>query len=202
MKSDLRSKFIDGLLSAVIITVMMWPLILLFRVLNAWGTSSYWVAVVLLLSLSTWALYRATLDKLSEVGRGWYGIFGGLAAWTVAELSHELGMMDIERPEILIILALSIASLAVLWKYFPGGVKFWIIVFMLNWTGHVYMHVVQEFLAESAVTTVFTITAVGYGLLGVGLVYWIFAHTTSRIQRLWAGLWIWWSLAMVYFLMR
>jgi hypothetical protein len=202
MKSDLRSKFIDGLLSTVIIMVMMWPLILLFRVLNAWGTVSYWVAVVLLFSLSTWTLYRATLEKLSEVGRVWYGIFGGLAAWTVAELSHELGMLDIEQPGILIVLVLSIASLAVLWKYFPGGVKFWIIVFMLNWSGHVYIHVVQEFLADSAVKTIFTITAVAHGLLGIGLVYWIFARTTSRIQRLWAGLWIWWSLAMVYFLMR
>ena len=94
MKPELKSKFFDGLLSAVIIMAIMYPLIIMFRYLEEWGSASYWGAVIIFMVASIWLLYRSTLGKLSEVGRGWYGIVGGLFGWTVTELSHELGMID------------------------------------------------------------------------------------------------------------
>ena len=114
MKTDLRSKLIDGLLSFVIIMVMMWPLILMFRLLPQWGTGSYWGTVVVISLVAIWMLYRSTLERISEVERAWYGIFGGLCGWTVAELSHELGMINIEQSDILIMLVLFSAALLVL----------------------------------------------------------------------------------------
>ena len=201
MGTDLRSKFIDGLLSALIIMVVMFPLIMMFRLLQAWGTMSYWAAAIIFLVAGSWMLYRATLEKLSEVGQAWYGIVGGLCAWTVTEISHELGMIDIEGFDVILFLAVVIAFLAILWKYFPTGAKFWIVIFMMNWVGHVYIHIGQEFLGENA-KTLFNLSAAGFGVLLVGLIYWIFARTTTRVQRLWGGLWIWQALAMFYFLLR
>jgi hypothetical protein len=202
MKAELKSKFFDGFLSAVIITAVMIPLILMFRFLDQWGMISYWVAAILMLVAATWMLYRATLEKLSEIGRAWYGIVGGLCAWTVTEISHESGLIDIEAFDIVLVLALLISFLAVMWKYFPTGAKFWIIIFMMNWIGHVYIYAILEFFESALVTTIFTITAAAFGLLIIALLYWIFMRTTTRIQRLWAGLWIWLSLAMLYFLLR
>ena len=201
MKIELRSKFFDGIVSALIMMIIMYPLIILFRFLTQWGTTSYWVAAVLCLVAGIWMLYRATLEKLSEVGAAWYGIVGGLLAWTVTEISHELGMIDIEDADVVLVLALFIAFLVVLWKYFPSGAKFWIMIFMMNWAGHVYIHVDQEVLGEAA-KTLLIVTAAGYGLLLVGLFYWIFARTTSRVQRLWGGLWVWHALSMIFFLLR
>ena len=201
MGTDLRSKFIDGLLSALIIMVVMFPLIMMFRLLQAWGTMSYWTAAIIFLVAGSWMLYRATLEKLSEVGQAWYGIVGGLCAWTVTEISHEIGMIDIEGFDVILFLAVVIAFLAILWKYFPTGAKFWIVIFMMNWVGHVYIHIGQEFLGENA-KTLFNLSAAGFGVLLVGLIYWIFARTTTRVQRLWGGLWIWQALAMFYFLLR
>jgi hypothetical protein len=129
MKIDLRSKLIDGLLSFVIIMGLMWPLILMFRLLPRLGTGSYWGAVVVISLVAIWMLVRSTLERISELERAWYGIFGGLCGWTVAELSHELGMINIEQSDILIMLALFSAALAVLWKYFPGSAHFWIVIF-------------------------------------------------------------------------
>ena len=201
MKTGLKSKFFDGLLSAVIMMAVMYPLIMLFRLLEKWGTTSYWIAVFIFLLSGIWMLYRATQEKLSEVGRAWYGIIGALFAWTTTELSHELGMIDIENYDILIVLAVLVGFLAVMWKYFPMGAKFWIVMFLMNWVGHVYIHVGQAFLG-SAVKTIFTVTAAAYGLLLIGLIYWIFARSSTRVQRLWAGLWIWHALSMLFFLLR
>ena len=202
MTTDLRSKFFDGLLSAFIIMAIMYPLIMLFRVLPQWGITGYWLATILFLLAGIWMLYRATLKKLSETGKIWYGIVGGLFAWTVTELSRELGMIDIEQADILIVLALFSGFLAVLWRYIPEGARFWIAVFMMNWAGHVFIHVGEEYLVGSAVNTMFTIIAATYGLLIIGLIYWIFARTTTRRQRLWGGLWIWHASAMIFFLLR
>ena len=202
MKSDLRSKLIDGLASPLILMLIMFPLIMLFRPLSGWGNPGYWAVTVVMFVGATWCLYRATLEKLSPVGRGWYGLVGGLFGWTVAELSHEMNMIDIEQTDILLILALGLGVLAVLWKYIPQGAHFWIVIFLMNWVGHVFLHVVEEFFAGSTATTIFTITAAAYGLLIIGLLYWIFARTTARIQRLWGGVWIWHALAMIYFLLR
>ena len=201
MKTDLRSKFFDGLLSSVIIMLIMYPLIMMFRLLGQWGATSYWVATFFFLVAGTWMLYRATQEKLSEIGRAWYGIVGGLSAWTTTELSYELGMINIENSDILVVLAVLIGFLAVMWKFFPMGAKFWIVIFMMNWVGHVYIHVGEEFLVGEALKTLFGVTAAAYVLLIIGLIYWIFARTTTRIQRLWGGVWIWHVMAMMYFLL-
>jgi hypothetical protein len=202
MKTELKSKFFDGLLSAVIIMAVMYPLIIMFQYLERWGDTGYWAATILFMVAGIWLLYRSTLEKLSEIGRGWYGIVGGLCAWTTTELSHELDMINIENSDILIVLLLFIGFLDVMWKYFPAGAKFWIITFMMNWVGHVYIHVGEEFLGFLAMQTLFTLTAAAYGLSIIGVIYWIFARTTTRVQRLWGGLWIWHALAMLFFLIR
>ena len=201
MKTELRSKIIDGLLSAVIMMVVMYPLIILLRSMKEWGTTSYWFAVLTFLLAGIWMLYRATQEKLSEIGRAWYGIIGALFAWTTTELSHELGMIDIENFDILIVLAVLTGFLTVMWKYFPVGARFWIMMFMMNWVGHVYIHVGEELLGTNT-KMLFTASAAAYGLLLIGSIYWIFARSSTRVQRLWAALWIWHALAMIFFLMR
>ncbi|HBX69507.1 MAG TPA: hypothetical protein DEH25_09030 [Chloroflexi bacterium] len=202
MKTELRSKFFDGALSALIIMFIMFPLIMLFKPLKVWGDPAYWAAALVFLALGSWCLFRATQEKLSEVGRAWYGIFGGLCAWTVTEISHELGLIDIERADIVLVLAVSLAVLAVMWKYFPFGAHFWIVIFLMNWVGHVFIHVVQAVFDSALASTIFTVTTAGYVLLMLGLLYWIFARSQTRLQRLWAGVWIWHALSMMYFLLR
>ena len=85
MKTELKSRFFDVLLSAVIIIAILYPLIIMFRYLEQWGNTSYWIAIIIFLVAVIWMLYHATLEKLSEIGRGWYGIIGGLFAWTTTE---------------------------------------------------------------------------------------------------------------------
>ncbi len=188
MKTDLRSKFFDDILSAVILTLVMYPLTIMFRFLEEWGTTSHRVATILFMVAGTWMLFRATQEKLSEIGRAWYGLIGGLLAWTATELSHELSLIDIENWDFLVVLAMLIGFLVVLWKYFPIGAKFWVVIFVVNWVGHVFIHVVQEFFGGALFTTIFTISAAAFGLLIIGLIFWIFARTTTHLQCLWCGL--------------
>ena len=73
MKSELRNKFFDDLLSAVIMIAVMYPITTLFQYQEQWEFSSYWVAVVLILIAGIWLLSRATQEKRFEI------------VWTVTE---------------------------------------------------------------------------------------------------------------------
>jgi hypothetical protein len=97
-------------------------------------------------------------------------------------------------------LALFSAALMVLWKYFPATARFWIVIFMMNWFGHIFIHVVQEYWAGEWLDIINRVAALIFGLLIIALLYCIFIRTTTRLGRLWAGVSLWWSFSMIYFL--
>ena len=195
----LNSPF-DSVLAAVLIMAVMTPLIFLFRVLPRWGVRGYRLAAVIVWSGAVGLLALAVQGIFRETVSAWFGIVGGLLAWTLAELSHETGQANIEDPKMLPMLGLSSAVLVVLWRFLPMGAQFWAALFMLNWVGHVFIRFCQTRYPRETTSQIFTVTAAGFGLLMLALIILPFVRPLAAIPRLWSGIGIWFSLSMIFFL--
>jgi len=190
-KVEFQSKIWDGLIAAILIIVIlavMIGLIFVARIAGAVGFSVYGIAMILVAGI---CLKFSLNDNLSEVARAWYGIVGGMAAWTVLELGEMLGFAGIECKDGTHMFILAAIFTWLLWKYFPIGARFFIFIFFLNWGGHIVIKI-QEYLG--GFLGFFQITLLVYSWAALPLaaliVYWIFTKSETRIQRLYAAGWL------------
>jgi hypothetical protein len=73
----------------------------------------------------------------------------------------------------------------------------------LNWGGHVLIKFQRHLLyGQPLFETVFLINAIVLFLVIVAMLYWIFVRATTRIQRLWGGVFIWSAVSIIYFILR
>ena len=203
IKTDLRSKLVDGILAFILPTVGMFSLIFMFRLAKLAGDAGYWIFAALVLPISMWLLNRSFDESRSEIARAWYAIWGGFCGWTFTELGHTLGFLSMEDWEGAFLFVLTVAVSLIVWKLVPLGLRFWVSIFGMNWLGHLVI-LVQKHIFDTgpALTTAFTITSVVCGAALIGLAYWLFAKSTTRLQRIWCGLWMWQMLVIIMFAMR
>ncbi len=190
-KVDFRSKILDGVVAAILIIIILAVLIGLIFVARTAGTIGFFIYVIAMILVAGICLKFSLNDHISEVSRAWYGIIGGMAAWTVLELGEMLGLAGIECKDGTHMFILAAIFTWLLWKYFPIGARFFIFIIFLNWGGHIIIKV-QEYLGEY--WDIFQIILVLYSWAALPLaaltVYWIFTKSETRIQRLYAAGWL------------
>ncbi|MBE2221916.1 MAG: hypothetical protein IAF02_10265 [Anaerolineae bacterium] len=200
---DIRSKLVDGLLSFVVMFLLMGMLIVLMKPFEAIGGWGMWSYLVLMFALGIGTLWLSIQERFSEVGNAWLGILGGMCAWSVTEMAGELGFVAVEDWDGIVLLLLTVATTAVLWRFFPVGPKFWFVLLFLNWGGHVFIKLQRYiFAGQSLLETTYLLTVISLLLVIVAMLYWIFVRATTRIQRLWSAVYIWSAVSIIFFILR
>lgn len=189
--TDIKGVLRDTVGGGFLIVAMLAVFIALIFVARIPGTAGFVIYTVAAFALATFCLYRSLKDNLSEVSRIWYGILGGMAAWTVLELGELLGFAGIECEEGVLLLLLAGMVTYFLWKVFPLGAKFFIFIFFINWGGHVVIKA-QDFLGE--IWGIFNTTLVVYSWLAIPLalitIYLACTKCDTREKRFYAAGWL------------
>ncbi len=190
-RSDLKSKLFDGLLPAFLITAILAGLIGLLFLARVGGTAGFVVYTIAAILVTGVCLRRSLKDDLSEVAGAWWGIIGGMAAWTVMELGEILGFAEVEDQEGVLMFLLVSIFVWLMWRHFPVGARFFVFIFLLNWGGHIIIHL-QKYLSEFWEFFDITLSIYPWMALaaGVAVVYWIFSTSRTGIERLYAAGWL------------
>ena len=86
-RRDLRSKLLDGLLPAVALYLLAMPVLLPVDLIDwRFGRSGLLVYILGLMGIAMFSLQRGLVSRYSETARAWYGMAGGLRAWSVIEI--------------------------------------------------------------------------------------------------------------------
>ncbi len=193
LQTDLRSKLIDGLGAAGILYLCMLTIAMMVRpVQNLSGSAGVLVYIVVFLAISIFCLERSLVTRRGERTRAWWGMTGGLLAWSVTMISNDLGAVElISLPGITMLLMVGLI-VSVLWRrVLPLGVRFYAFSYMLFWTGTMFLGIQNYF---GQVSYLLKSLYWGNGVLaaagGLYMVYFILIKTTRRIPRLWGALWL------------
>ena len=197
IKKDLISKLVDGLASAVVLLLLLGLLRFLenpfAQVLGRPGVLAY---TFIILAASIFCLERSSVTRISETTCTWYGMLGRVLAWVVTKLSGEMGTAGISGLSSLILLIMVSLITATLWlRVLPIGVRFYFLIFILNWIVSLLLLGVETWSIRIPFITIIWRVSGYLGILG-GLVTlgWMFYFSEKRIQRLWYGLWVWFCL--------
>jgi len=191
---DSVSKVNDGLVPPVVLTLLG----LLFSLLVQPVQQILLLPGMLVLGLFTLAMGAYSLDRCiqerySQPERAFQGMLAGSYFWFSADIASRLGegVSSIQTSAIMMLLVALV--LTALWRtVFPIGVKFFGMIFLLNWvdrflfTGQGALLKIWNFPAQ--MQTVYGWIAVSITVLLIG---WIFLRSTSRIYRLWAAAGVW-----------
>lgn len=203
MTTDLRSKFLDGLIGFFAIFMAMGVLIIIIRVMEPLGNGGMIGYVVVAFVLGLWCLGRSVNMKHTDVQRAWLGIVGGLFTWTSAELSHELGFVAIGDWHGFVLMVVACSTAAVLWRFFPLGPRFWFAAIGMDWIGHMILTGQSDLITSAhAEKTTLIATSSVCALIFIGAVVTLFARSSGRVARLWCAMWLWISLSTFIFALR
>jgi hypothetical protein len=203
--SSVRSKWLDGVLAILIILVLMFLLIVLIKPFALMGIPGYGIYAALCLGFSIFTLLRAIDEKRNELARAWYGLAGGMLAWTASEMASLMGGISVEHYDGALFFLIVIAPLVVLAvrKMLPGGVLFYFVVFYANWGLHLLLMVPRHFAETMPALAVVEKINVGLAVIGIiGGIYWIFARSKTRVERLWCALWVWGCVGVILYTIR
>jgi hypothetical protein len=202
---DFHSKIYDGLLPTVVMVLitMLVPLFV-FPLENAFGSPGLLVLSLVLLAIGVYMLNRCIIRSSSEITRAWYGMLAGLFLWLAIESATRIGQIQAQPSVGLILMILAGTVVMTLWKpVFPLGIKFAVLMFMLNWSGR-FLIMTQVELAQGMDFFQNTVQISGFfGLVGViFFLLWMFLQANMKIYRMWAAVGAWFSIlvTMIIFL--
>lgn len=190
-KTNFQSKFFDGPVSALLIILLAVVMIGLISVSKVAGDAGVLIYLGIIIFTFGICLRRLLSENLSKILRAWYGIVGGMAAWTALELGEILGLAKAGGIKSLPLLVLIVIFTLIFWKELSVGSRFFLFIFLLNWGGHAVIRV-QEYLANfsSVFETTLTFHSWAALLLAAVIIFWIFKKSESRIERLYAAGWL------------
>ena len=190
-RRDLRSKILDGLLPAVALYLLV-MLVLLPVDLIDWrfGRSGLLVYILGLMGVAMFSLQRALVTRYSDTARAWYGMAGGILAWSVIELASVLDNRPVSGSAAVVILMMAALVTALLWRpHLPLGAQFFLVACLACGITHIALIFIQSFSAWSPALQVFYR---GLGLASaagaLGVLAWMFTFSALRTQRMWAAL--------------
>lgn len=188
---DLSSKFIDGLIPALILYLLNVLVLMTTPPLDQYfGGTGLLVFVVGLVAVAMFSLQRALVSRSSEVARAWYGMAGGLLAWWVIEASSRLENRSLVSLTSFMVLIMASLMTGLLWRpILPLGARF----FMASLLGLAGVRVVIVFLHPfSDWSPVLRLLYIGLGIgfivALIGVMAWMFLFSERRIQRMGAAL--------------
>lgn len=192
-KQDLRSKILDGLFAG-------WLLFLFFIVLKImlnpigyrFGRLGLLNYGVFLIALAVFCLERALSARRADTTLAWLGAVGGLLTWAAVELSCMVGQTPLVALTGVMLFILILLIVFVLWrKGLTVGGKFYMMVLLICWLAK-YILASQEFIRMWLPIFNPDQHLVGYAaLLGAVItIGWILFQSQRRLERTWAGLWL------------
>lgn len=205
LRSELRSKLVDGFLVALALISLSMLLGLLIRPIQiSFGKPGILVYAVVMLAGSIIAIERSISQKVSEPYRAIWGLGGGLVTWAVIELSSLVGTQaPVTETGILTLMLVSTAT-TVLWKrVLLTGLKFYLVMFLASWACYSLIHglIVLEAIFNPAKTI---LQVVGYVSAGLTFLVsaWILFGSRNRLERMWGALAIWICLILLFYVFR
>lgn len=202
--TEFKSKMVDGVVSFIIIFVFLFIFIIMLVPAKKLGIPGYLTYGVLCLGISTTCLHLSKKPSNSDIKNAWLGIVGGLAAWTVQEVSGSIGWVALEDGNGLILFLLMTLTIFVLWSEFSIGPKFWFAMFLFNWSGHILLKGLYGIciLNNPIFCTIMTISAYISAFILVGAFIWIFIKSSTRISRLWAANIAWLMATIIIYVIK
>jgi len=200
---DLRSKLIDGVLSAIILCFTWLTVSLsISPVETTFGAPGLLIYVLGLMAISLYALQQALVNRRSEPTRAWFGMAGGFLAWAVVSICAYFGLPVVKSASLILIMMLSLI-LILLWRVLPIGPRFFGLAFVLNWLISILMHGGKLLTMFSPVFTLL-FRATGYiSILFIFLVLgWILFVTHRRIERVIGALSLWFLVSLALYVFR
>jgi hypothetical protein len=188
---DLRSKLLDGLLPALVLYLLL--MLILFGlgpIAGHFGGPGLLVYILGLLAIAMFSLQRALSAGLSETTRAWYGMAAGVLAWAVVEISQMLEPASETGLRSGILLILAALTGVLLWRHgLPLGGRFFWFAFTVNWASRVFLSYLNAAAGWSDALMLFS-RGLGFAAAAgtAGLLVWLFAASTRRVQRIWASL--------------
>ncbi len=189
-RKDLGSKFFDGIIAALLLYLLLFLAILLIGPIEARaGRPGLLIYCITLIAISIYCLEHSLLTRIPESYRAWYGMFGGIMAWSVIHLGSVLG--NTSPTNIGSILGLLLITLTVtrLWRrHLPLGARFYCLTLLTAWIGQGIINGQVDLVAWQPVMNAVYLSAGVVALLAaVGILGWIFTRTDWRVQRLYAA---------------
>jgi len=202
LSREWRSKLFDGVLATVVLCLTWLIVTITIRPVEvAFGAPGLLVYALGLVAAALYGLQQALSRAHSEPTRAWFGMAGGILAWTVISVCTHLGL-PAERSAELIMLIMAALVVALLWRVLPVGPRFFGLAFLLNWLENIIIGAGEALVRYSPVfDLLFRATgylAILFIALGLG---WMLFLTRRRIERISGALGLWFlaSLALYVF---
>lgn len=191
IRRDLTSKFVDGLVPALILYLLNMLILMITSPLERFfGGTGLMIFVIGLVAVAMFSLQRSLWSRSSEVARAWYGMAGGLLGWWVIEASTFLENRSLFGLTSFVVLIMASLMTGLLWRPFlPLGARFFM-ASLLGLAGERVMIVfLHPFSGWSPVARLLYI-GLGIGLIMalMGVMAWMFLFSERRIQRMGAAL--------------
>ncbi|MEN6410466.1 MAG: hypothetical protein ABFD44_12230 [Anaerolineaceae bacterium] len=184
--SELRSILVDGVLAAGILLLVVVVTLLLNRVFRNMGAPYVLIYALTLIALAFCCLEFGLHHSLANTTRAWYGMVGGIFAWSAVRTAQLIGMGSLTSANSILLLIMASLFFGVMWLHgLPLGVQFWLQAFLLNWLGNLLIEG-QKYLSQWSNFFNNTLTLTGYtAILAVLLIgVWLFERSTNRLKRL------------------
>lgn len=190
--SELRSKLVDGVLAAAILLAVVVVTMLLDRVFRNLGSPYVLIYALTLIALAFYSLERGLHHELPNTTRAWYGMVGGIFAWSAIRAAQIISMGSLASVNSVLLLIMAALFLGVMWRHgLPLGSHYWGQAFLLSWTGYLLIEG-QKFLSQWSDVFTRTLTLTGYSALFAVILIcvWLFGYSTNRLKRLIGALYI------------
>ena len=176
------------LLDFLAINLAVFFLIIFIRFFKKWKKRGYLVYAGISLLLSAISLYLGLRDSTPTLFQAWYGIISGLAAWTVSEMAQEAGLLEIEKKEGILHFSMVLSLSLISQNYLPLVLKFSLVLFLMNWGGHIIIFAGREWLGQKKLTPISNTVSV---FLILAEIIYVFTVSGDPISTLWSAVWIW-----------
>lgn len=190
----LWSRMTDGIFSAALLLLVSITILLVIPPIEVlFGRPGLLIYMVCLLAVAMYALQQALIPLHTDTIRAWYGIAGGLLAWSVVVVNSALGVSILPNLGTIVFLVMVAMIVMLLWKnVLPLGARFFSLTFLISWAEGVFLSI-QPWLASFS--PIFALLLRLMGVLALaGAVFvsiWIILRSRGRIQRVSGALALW-----------
>jgi hypothetical protein len=193
-KNDLRSKLTDGVLAGGVLVMLELLMILLIQPIRLlFLAPGILVYTVVLIAISVICLERCLSLRDSDTVRVWWGILGGMVAWSVVELSNWLSSQAVTNEAGVLLFLFLALMISVIWRRIaPLGLRYFFTLAILGWFGHAGLTSLM-FLVERLPEVTTILLGIGYlaiAIMAIAILY-IFARSQTRLERINAAIVIW-----------
>jgi hypothetical protein len=181
----LWSRLVDGVFSALLLLLGSITILLVIPPIAVrFGRPGLLVYMIGLLAIAMYALQQALIPLHPDTRRAWFGIAGGMLAWSVAVVNNSLGVPIFPNQAGIVLLIMVSLIVALLWKSVPLGARFFSLAFLLNWVESIFLNL-QPWLASFSPIFALLLRLVGVLALAGALMVagWILLRSRGRIQR-------------------